>query len=54
MKSGAFLHKAVVADNVYVGPHSNLQGCVVGKNTDIMRAARIEDGAVIGDRMPGR
>ncbi|MGC0408398.1 mannose-1-phosphate guanylyltransferase/phosphomannomutase [Streptomyces sp. SAI-163] len=49
VKSGAFLHKAVVADNVYVGPHSNLRGCVVGKNTDIMRAARIEDGAVIGD-----
>lgn len=49
VKSGAFLHKAVVHDNVYVGQHSNLRGCVVGKNTDIMRAARIEDGAVIGD-----
>ncbi len=49
VKTGAFLHKAVVHDNVYVGQHSNLRGCVVGKNTDIMRAARIEDGAVIGD-----
>ena len=49
VKSGAFLHRAVVHDNVYIGPHSNLRGCVVGKNTDIMRAARIEDGAVIGD-----
>ena len=49
MKSGAFLHRAVVHDNVYVGPQSNLRGCVIGKNTDIMRAARIEDGAVIGD-----
>ncbi|MCQ0021871.1 mannose-1-phosphate guanyltransferase [Streptomyces somaliensis DSM 40738] len=49
VKSGAFLHKAVVHDNVYLGPHSNLRGCVIGKNTDIMRAARIEDGAVIGD-----
>jgi mannose-1-phosphate guanylyltransferase/phosphomannomutase len=49
VKSGAFLHKAVVHDNVYLGQHSNLRGCVVGKNTDIMRAARIEDGAVIGD-----
>lgn len=48
VKSGAFLHKAVVHDNVYIGDHSNLRGCVVGKNTDIMRASRIEDGAVIG------
>lgn len=49
VKSGAFLHKAVVHDNVYIGQHSNLRGCVIGKNTDIMRAARVEDGAVIGD-----
>src|SRR6185312_8188553 len=49
VKSGAFLHKAVVHDNVYVGQQSNLRGCVIGKNTDIMRASRIEDGAVIGD-----
>jgi mannose-1-phosphate guanylyltransferase / phosphomannomutase len=49
VKSGAFLHKAVVHDNVYVGQQSNLRGCVIGKNTDVMRAARIEDGAVIGD-----
>src|SRR5581483_10085545 len=46
---GAFLHKAVIHDNVFIGPQSNLRGCVVGKNTDVMRAARIEDGAVIGD-----
>jgi mannose-1-phosphate guanylyltransferase / phosphomannomutase len=49
VKSDAFLHRAVVHDNVYIGPQSNLRGCVVGKNTDVMRAARIEDGAVIGD-----
>ncbi|WP_439673861.1 sugar phosphate nucleotidyltransferase [Embleya sp. MST-111070] len=49
VKRGAFLHKAVVHDNVYVGPHTNLRGCVIGKNTDVMRAARIEEGAVIGD-----
>ncbi|MBF9073567.1 mannose-1-phosphate guanyltransferase [Streptacidiphilus fuscans] len=49
VKRGAFLHKAVIHDNVYVGPQSNLRGCVIGKNTDVMRAARIEDGAVIGD-----
>ncbi|MFE5331022.1 sugar phosphate nucleotidyltransferase [Embleya sp. NPDC056575] len=49
VKRGAFLHKAVVHDNVYVGPQTNLRGCVIGKNTDVMRAARIEEGAVIGD-----
>jgi mannose-1-phosphate guanylyltransferase / phosphomannomutase len=49
VKSGAFLHRAVVHDNVYIGPQANLRGCVIGKNTDVMRAARIEDGAVIGD-----
>jgi mannose-1-phosphate guanylyltransferase/phosphomannomutase len=49
VKTGAFLHKAVVHDNVYVGQQTNLRGCVIGKNTDVMRAARIDDGAVIGD-----
>jgi mannose-1-phosphate guanylyltransferase/phosphomannomutase len=49
VKRGAFLHRVVVHDNVYIGPQSNLRGCVIGKNTDVMRAARIEEGAVIGD-----
>jgi mannose-1-phosphate guanylyltransferase / phosphomannomutase len=49
VKNGAFLHRAVVHSNVYVGPQANLRGCVIGKNTDIMRAARIEDGVVVGD-----
>lgn len=45
----AFLHRTVVHDNVFIGQQANLRGCVVGKNTDIMRAARIDEGAVIGD-----
>ncbi len=49
VKGGAFLHRAVVHDNVFVGPQTNLRGCVVGKNTDVMRGARIEEGAVVGD-----
>jgi mannose-1-phosphate guanylyltransferase/phosphomannomutase len=49
VKSGAFLHRAVVNDNVYVGPGAHLRGCVVGKNTDIMRNVRLEEGSVIGD-----
>ncbi len=49
VKSGAFLHRAIVHDNVFVGPQTNLRACVIGKNTDIMRGARIEEGAVVGD-----
>ncbi len=49
VKEGAFLHRAVVHDNAYVGPMSNLRGCVIGKNSDIRRNARVEEGVVVGD-----
>ena len=49
VKGGAELDRAVVHDNVFVGPQAVLRGCVIGKNTDVMRAARIEEGAVVGD-----
>jgi mannose-1-phosphate guanylyltransferase/phosphomannomutase len=49
VKGGAFLHRAVVHDNVFIGPQTNLRACVIGKNTDVMRAARIDEGAVVGD-----
>jgi mannose-1-phosphate guanylyltransferase/phosphomannomutase len=49
VKGGAFLHRAVVHDNVFIGPKANLRGCVVGKNTDVMRGARVEEGAIVGD-----
>ena len=49
VKGGAVLERAVVHDNVFVGPQVGLRGCVIGKNTDVMRAARIEEGAVVGD-----
>ncbi|MQA84861.1 MAG: NTP transferase domain-containing protein [Streptosporangiales bacterium] len=49
VKEAAFLHRAVVHDNVFIGPNTNLRGCVIGKNTDVMRAARIEEGAIVGD-----
>src|SRR5712671_4304188 len=49
VKEGAFLHRAVVHNNVYVGQGTTLRGCVVGKNTDVMRLARIEENAVVGD-----
>ena len=49
VQGGAFLHRAVVHDNVFIGAQANLRGCVIGKNTDVMRAARVEEGAVVGD-----
>jgi mannose-1-phosphate guanylyltransferase/phosphomannomutase len=49
VKSGAFLHRALVHDNAYIGPQAALEGCVIGKNTDVTHAARVGEGAVIGD-----
>ena len=49
VKGGAVLERAVVHDNVFVGPQAVLRGCVIGKNTDVMRGARIEEAAVVGD-----
>jgi len=49
VKEGAFLHRAVVHNNVYVGQGVALRGCVIGKNTDVMRLVTIEEGAVVGD-----
>jgi mannose-1-phosphate guanylyltransferase / phosphomannomutase len=49
VKEGAFLHRAVVHNNVYIGRSVTLRGCVVGKNTDVMGLSRIEEGAVVGD-----
>ncbi|BEP15960.1 mannose-1-phosphate guanyltransferase [Acidothermaceae bacterium B102] len=49
VKTGAFLHRAVLHDNVFCGPATHLRGAVIGKNTDLMRGARVEEGAIIGD-----
>ena len=49
VKEGAFLHRAIVHNNVYVGRGATLRGCVIGKNTDVMSQSRIEEGAVVGD-----
>jgi len=49
VKEGAFVHRAVVHNNVFVGQGTTLRGCVIGKNTDVMRLARIEESAVVGD-----
>ncbi|MQA01304.1 MAG: NTP transferase domain-containing protein [Streptosporangiales bacterium] len=49
VKDGAFLHRAIVQDNAFIGGQTNLRGCVIGKNTDVMRSARIEEGSIVGD-----
>jgi mannose-1-phosphate guanylyltransferase/phosphomannomutase len=49
VKSGAFLHRAIVHDNAYVGPAASLRGCVIGKNTDLKHGARVGEGAAVGD-----
>jgi mannose-1-phosphate guanylyltransferase/phosphomannomutase len=49
VKAGAFLHRAVVHDYVYVGPSASLLGCVVGRNADIKSGARLEEGVVVAD-----
>ncbi len=49
VRANAFLHRAVVHDNVFVGPSSSLRACVVGRNSDVMRGVRIDEGVVVGD-----
>jgi mannose-1-phosphate guanylyltransferase / phosphomannomutase len=43
------VHRAIVHDNAYIGPMANLRACIVGKNSDIRRSARLEEGVVVGD-----
>ena len=45
----AFLQRAVVHDNAYLGSAVRLRGCVVGKSTDLRHGARCEEGVVLGD-----
>ncbi|MDQ1696987.1 MAG: mannose-phosphate guanylyltransferase / phosphomannomutase, partial [Frankiaceae bacterium] len=49
MKTGALVERSIVHDNVFLGPRTSLRGCVVGRNTDVMRSARIDEDAVVGD-----
>ncbi|HEX3540686.1 MAG TPA: sugar phosphate nucleotidyltransferase [Acidimicrobiales bacterium] len=44
-----FIHRAIVHDNAYLGPSVSLRGCVVGRSSDIRRAAHCEEGVVLGD-----
>jgi mannose-1-phosphate guanylyltransferase/phosphomannomutase len=49
VKAGAVVERSVVHDNVFIGPRVSLRGAVIGRNTDVMRGARVDEGAVVGD-----
>jgi mannose-1-phosphate guanylyltransferase/phosphomannomutase len=49
VKADAFLERAVCHDHVYVGPSTNLRGCVIGRNTDLRAHVRVEDGTIVGE-----
>ncbi|MBW3614404.1 MAG: NTP transferase domain-containing protein [Actinobacteria bacterium] len=45
----AYLERAIVHDNAYLGPRVGLRGCVVGRSSDLRDSARCEEGVVLGD-----
>ena len=45
----AFVERAVVHDNAYLGPGVRVRGCTVGRSSELRRGARIEEGVVLGD-----
>jgi mannose-1-phosphate guanylyltransferase/phosphomannomutase len=49
VKQDAFVHRAVIYDNSYIGTGCHLRGCVVGKNCDLKGNVRLEEGVVVGD-----
>src|SRR6266545_1063920 len=49
VKRDAFLHRAIIHDNAYIGPGASLRGCVVGRSADVKQGGRVEDGVVVGD-----
>ncbi len=49
LKEGAHIHRAIVSDNVFVGANAVLHNCIVGRNSEVRKGARVEERAVIGD-----
>ncbi len=49
VRAGALVERATLLDNVFVGEDVELRGCVVGRHTDILRGARVEEGSFVGD-----
>lgn len=51
VKSGAFVHRAIIHDHSYIGTSVSLRGCVVGKNADVKHGARLEEEVVVSDEV---
>jgi mannose-1-phosphate guanylyltransferase / phosphomannomutase len=49
IRDDADLERSVVHDNAYLGEGVRLRGAVIGRSSDLRRAARVEEGVVIGD-----
>jgi mannose-1-phosphate guanylyltransferase/phosphomannomutase len=45
----AYLERAIIHDNAYLGASTRLRGCVVGRSSDLRRGARCEEGVVLGE-----
>ena len=45
----AYLERAVIHDNAYLGAGVRLRGCVVGRSTDLRKGVRADEGVVLGD-----
>ncbi len=45
----AEIERSVVHDNTYLGTAVRLRGCVVGRNSDLRRGVRLEEGVTLGD-----
>jgi mannose-1-phosphate guanylyltransferase/phosphomannomutase len=45
----AYLERAIVHDNAYLGPAVRLRGAVVGRSSDLRKGSRCEEGVVLGD-----
>ncbi len=49
VRSDAVIERSVVHENVYLGQGSRLRGSVVGRSSELRRAARADEGSVLGD-----
>lgn len=45
----ATVERSVLMDNVYLGTGAQASGCVIGRGTDVLDRARIEEGSSVGD-----
>jgi mannose-1-phosphate guanylyltransferase / phosphomannomutase len=50
IEDGAYIHRSVLWDNVYVGANSKLSACTVCSHVMIQRDCNVQEGAVVGER----